>query len=120
MTEIYNTTVRQGDTFQETFTFSNDDGSPLLLIGYSAVMIWRDAAGVAKVTCSSTADPPTMTIACGSMITVLTPVVSAEQTAALAPGDYPYILQHTSPGGIVSTPLKGLITVLLDGIIPPP
>ena len=111
----YNITIRQGDTFAETFTFV-----AILLTSYSGLMQWRNADRTVKVTCSSTADPSTMTIAVGATDTVITPIITATQTAALAAGVYSYDLQLTSPApsSIVTTYLEGTVTVVADVTIP--
>jgi hypothetical protein len=105
----YNTTIRQGDTWTETFTVVAN-----LLTGYLVVMKWKNSAGTVVVTCSSGATPSTMTIAVGAVNTVLSPIVTSAQTALLPAGRYRYTLQLTSPGGIVSTPVEGIITVTGD------
>jgi hypothetical protein len=103
----YNTSIRQGDTWQETVTFVGQ-----LLTDYVVVMEWKNTLKVVKVTCSSIADPPTMTIAVGAEDTVLTPILTSAQTALLSAGKYNYLLRLTSPGGIVSTELEGTVTVV--------
>jgi hypothetical protein len=103
----YNTAIRQGDTFQETFTFVDS-----VLTGYAALMEWKNTSKVVKVSCSSTADPPSMTVAVGVADTVLTPVVTSAQTALLSAGRYRYSLKLISPGGAVSTILTGVITIV--------
>jgi hypothetical protein len=103
----YNTTIRQGDTWTETFTVTDS-----ILTGYSAIMLWKNAAKVVKVTCSSLADPSTLTVEVGAEDTVLTPIITSAQTALLSAGKYYYALRLTSPGGIVETYLEGTITVV--------
>jgi hypothetical protein len=111
----YDITIRQGDTYAETFTFA-----ATLLTNYTGLMQWRDKDGTVKITCSSTAAPSTMTIAVGGVDSVITPVITATQTAALAAGTYYYDLQLTSPapGLIVTTWLEGTVTVVKDVTIP--
>lgn len=107
----YNITLRQGDTYTETFTFSS-----VLLTSYTGLMQIRDQGGAVKVTCDSTASPATMTIAVGSTDSVVSPLITATQTAALSPGVYYYDLQLTSPApsSIVTTYLEGTVTVEAD------
>jgi hypothetical protein len=111
----YNITIRQGDTYAETYTFG-----ATLFTGYSGLMQIRDKDGTVKITCSSTAAPSTMTIAVGSVDTVITPIITATQTAALAAGVYFYDLQLTSaaPASIVTTYLEGTVTIVKDVTIP--
>jgi hypothetical protein len=111
----YNITIRQGDTFQETFTFVATK-----LTSYTGLMQWRDGLGTVKVTCDSAGAPATMTIAVGASDTVITPVITSTQTAALAAGVYYYDLQLTSPTPdfIVTTWLEGTVTVVADVTIP--
>jgi hypothetical protein len=103
----YNTTIRQGDTWTETFTCVGE-----LLTGYTVVMLWKNAFKAVKISCSSIDNPSTMTVAVGAEDTVLTPVITATQTALLSAGKYYYALRVTSPGGIVETRLEGTITVV--------
>jgi hypothetical protein len=107
----YNFTLRQGDTYTETFTFEDT-----LLTSYVGLMQIRDQSGMVKVTCSSAASPSTMTIAVGASDTVISPLITAVQTAALSPGVYYYDLQLTSPApsSIVTTYLEGKVTVEAD------
>jgi hypothetical protein len=102
----YNTTIRRGDTFQETFTFVDT-----LLTGYSGIMQWKSPKGAVLITCSSTAVPSTLTIAVGAANTVITPIVTAVQTAALPIGGTVYTLQTASASGVVTTYLEGVIKV---------
>ena len=111
----YDIEIRQGDSYVETYTFG-----ATLFTSYSGLMQWRDKDGTVKITCSSTADPSTMTIAVGATDTVITPIITATQTAALAAGVYSYDLQLTSPApsSIVTTYLEGTVTVVADVTIP--
>jgi hypothetical protein len=111
----YNITIRQGDTYDETYTFG-----ATLFTGYSGLMQIRDKDGTVKVTCSSTAAPSTMTIAVGSVDTVITPIITATQTAALAAGVYYYDLQLTSPAptSAVKTWMAGTVTIEAQITIP--
>jgi hypothetical protein len=103
----YDISLRQGDTYDETYTVVDT-----LLTGYTALMQIRDSSGVVRVTCSS-ADA-TLLIAVGATDTVLTPVITAVQTAALNSGVYYYDLQVTAPNGSVKTLLAGTVTVDAD------
>jgi hypothetical protein len=105
----YDITIRRGDTYQDTFTVAAN-----LLTNYTALMQWRDKDGTVKVTCSSTAAPSTMTIAVGSVDTVITPIITAVQTALLEQGTLYYDCQITSPAGVVTTILEGTVTVTAD------
>jgi hypothetical protein len=111
----YDITIRRGDTYQDTFTVAAN-----LLTNYTALMQWRDKDGTVKVTCSSTAAPSTMTIAVGSVDTVITPIITATQTAALAAGVYFYDLQLTSPAptSAVKTWMAGTVTIEAQITIP--
>lgn len=108
----YDMVVRQGDTFDETFTFVNN-----LLTDYTALMQWRDRdTGALVLSCDSEASPCTLDIAVGGVDSVLTPVITAVQTAGLAPGIYNYDLQLTSPTPlfVVKTMLEGTVQITED------
>ena len=109
MPGLYNITLRQGDTYTETFTFKDT-----LLTGYTGLMQIRDQSGAVKVTCDSDASPSTMTITVGAADSIVAPLISAVQTAALSPGVYYYDLELTSPSSIVTTYLEGKVTVDAD------
>jgi hypothetical protein len=111
----YDIQLRQGDTYDETYTVVDT-----LLTGYTALMQIRDSAGEVKVTCSSAdgtllIDVQMFIVAPSETLnTVLTPVITAAQTAALNSGVYYYDLQVTAPNGAVKTLLAGTVTVDAD------
>jgi hypothetical protein len=99
---------RKGDTFSRDFTFTDADGGPLDMTGYTLVLTVKNAAGTAVLTFSG--GDWTGTAASG----LFTASKTAASMAAVAAGVYAYDVQATLPGGQVITYLQGKFIVDTD------
>ena len=102
----YNINVYTGTTFQLSPTWKVDN-LPVDLTGYTADMQVRDVSNNLITELSTANGRITLTPALGTINLTLT----ASQTAALAPGNYNYDLNLTSPGGFVYKILIGAFII---------
>lgn len=97
---VYNVTVVAGDTFTETFTFTDGDGASLSLEGYTFTsQLRRTADGTAVADMTIVSDATSVTRSLGTAI-----------TAGLS-GDYVHDLQWLTPASEVRTLLAGTFKV---------
>lgn len=100
---VYNVTMVAGDTFSETFTFTDGDGAAVSLAGYTFTSQLRQTAGgtvIASMTI--TGDTTEVTRSLGTAV-----------TAGLA-GNYVHDLQWLTPTSEVRTLLAGTFKVVAE------
>jgi hypothetical protein len=105
---IYNATIDQGATWSVTVTYTDSNGTPINLTGYTAAMQVRQQYS------SADADLTLTSPSGGIVITPLTGVIvitmTATQTAALEEGYYVYDVELTS-GSYKDRLIQGQLTV---------
>ena len=100
---VYNVTMVAGDTFSETFTFTDGDGAAVSLEGYTFTSQLRQTAGgtvIASMTI--TGDTTEVTRSLGTAV-----------TADLS-GNYVHDLQWVTPTSEVRTLLAGAFKVVAE------
>lgn len=103
---VTNLIVYQGSDFQTTFFVSNDNGSSFDLTGYEGEsLIKKHYTSGTSTVMSVNINPPENT---GSITLALSNAV----TSAMTPGRYVYDVVVTSPFGIKSRVLEGVLTVV--------
>jgi len=98
-------TLEQGASFTTTVTVNGSDGSPTNLTSYTG------AAQMRKSYYSTTANNFTVTIS-NAAAGELTVAMSAANTANLTPGRAVYDLLITSPTGVKTRVVEGIVTIL--------
>jgi hypothetical protein len=98
-------TLEQGASFTTTVTVNGSDGSPTNLLNYTA------AAQMRKSYYSTTANNFTVTVS-NAAAGELTMVMTAANTANLTPGRAVYDLLITSPTGVKTRVVEGIVTIL--------
>jgi len=105
---IYNATIDQGATWSVTVTYTDSNGAPINLTGYTAAMQVRQNYD------STTADLTLTSPSGGIVITPLTGVVvitmTAAQTEALDEGYFVYDVELTS-GSYKDRLIQGQLTI---------
>lgn len=97
---VYNIQMVAGDTFKETFDFTDAAGVPIDLDGYTfKSQVRQTAAGSVVAEMSITAGTASVTRSIGTAVT------------ATLSGDYQHDLQWTTPDDEVRTLLAGRFTV---------
>ena len=99
----YDVRLQRGDTLQETFTFTDDDGDNLDLAGYTFTSQVRRNADGALIA----------SFAIGVSGNAVTRTLNATTTASLD-GTYVHDLQWVDPGGKVRTLLSGDLEIVDD------
>ena len=113
---VYNIIADQGSTLSRTFTWTDSNGSPVNLTGYTARMKVRKIYP-ATLLVSAHADSPVISITSASEITItaltgtLDVVIPATTMAAVTPGFYEYDLEVVSGGGEVTKISRGKFEV---------
>ena len=109
MAVVYNIIIDQGADWFYNVTYSQPDGTPVNLTGYTAAMQLRsfpnDPNAVLTLTSSAgiTIDP---------LVGTLELHATNEQTAVIDEGNYYYDLEITAPGtGIITRLIQGLAEV---------
>ena len=106
----YNTEMYVGDNWQRTIVITDPADIPVDLTGYSARwQVRTDPAATTAVLAISTAG--------GEIVvngTTLTASVTGAVTALLATGAYYHDLELTTPGGVVTTYLAGILAIKQD------
>jgi hypothetical protein len=98
-------TLEQGANFTTTVTVNGSDGSPTNLLNYTG------AAQMRKSYYSTTANNFTVTVS-NAAAGELTMAMSAANTANLTPGRAVYDLLITSPTGVKTRVVEGIVTIL--------
>lgn len=98
-----NLIIDQGTTYSTDLQLTDDNGDVVNLASYSA------AAQIRKTYTSSSAT--TFTVSIGESTGVVTLSLTANQTSNIASGRYVYDVELTSPGGVVSRIIEGIVTV---------
>ena len=98
-------TLEQGADFTTTVTVNSSDGSPTNLLNYTG------AAQIRKSYYSTTANSFSVSIS-NAAAGELTVSMSAANTANLTPGRAVYDLLITSPTGIKTRVVEGIVTIL--------
>jgi len=98
-------TLEQGASFTTTVTVNGSDGSPTNLLNYTG------AAQMRKSYYSTTANNFTVTVS-NAANGELTMAMSAANTANLTPGRAVYDLLITSPTGVKTRVVEGIVTIL--------
>ena len=98
-------TLEQGASFTTTVTVNGSDGSPTNLTSYTA------AAQLRKSYYSTTANNFTVTVS-NAAAGELTMAMTAANTANLTPGRAVYDLLITSPTGVKTRVVEGIVTIL--------
>ena len=98
-------TLEQGASFTTTVTVNGSDGSPTNLLNYTA------AAQLRKSYYSTTANNFTVTVS-NAAAGELTMAMTAANTANLTPGRAVYDLLITSPTGVKTRVVEGIVTIL--------
>lgn len=100
---VYDLTMVAGDTFSETFTFTDGDGDALNLDGYTfSSQVRRTAGGTAVADMTIVSDSTSVTRSLGTAV-----------TGDLS-GDYVHDFQWVTPGGAVRTLLAGKFAVVAE------
>jgi hypothetical protein len=106
---IYNIICEQGATLERNLTFRDGNGLLVNLTGFSAQMQVRPTVTSSTVTLElSTLNNR---IVLGGQAGTITLNVPATTTATLAPGDFVYDLELTSPNGVVRRLVEGKFKV---------
>lgn len=98
-----NLIIDQGTTYSTDLQLTDDNGDVIDLSSYSA------AAQIRKTYTSSSAT--TFTVSISESTGVVTLSLTANQTSNIASGRYVYDVELTSPGGVVSRIIEGIVTV---------
>jgi len=98
-------TLEQGASFTTTVTVNGSDGSPTNLLNYTG------AAQMRKSYYSTTANNFTVTVS-NAAAGELTMAMTAANTANLTPGRAVYDLLITSPTGVKTRVVEGIVTIL--------
>jgi len=98
-------TLEQGASFTTTVTVNGSDGSPTNLLNYTG------AAQLRKSYYSTTANNFTVTVS-NAAAGELTMAMTAANTANLTPGRAVYDLLITSPTGVKTRVVEGIVTIL--------
>jgi hypothetical protein len=104
-------THTKGDTFIRDFAFTDADGNPIDLTGYSVRLQLRESVRSSSATLDA-ATPNEITIT-GAGNNVLSVLIDAE-TMEIPARKYVWDLQLTTPGGVVTTYLFGNFTITSD------
>lgn len=107
---IYKMLLAQGATFNLALTYRDPAGALIDLTGYSAVLRAAVSKGEVPVLQASTGNGQ---IVIEGALGVVMLDLPAALTVTLAPGQYVYQLDLTSPGGQVTRLLEGAL--LVDG-----
>jgi hypothetical protein len=104
-----NFVIDQGANWFITVVYKDSAGTPINLTGYTAALQIRDtyADTTTDLSLSSPNGGITITAATGTLAITAT----AEQTGAIAAGNYVYDLEITSSGGVVTRLIQGKISV---------
>jgi hypothetical protein len=105
----YDFNVDQGATFTATITWSDENGDPVNLTGYTARMQLRPDVTSSTVTLELL--DSNGRIALGGAAGTITLTIAATDTAAIGAGNYVYDLELESGGGVVTRLLKGGVNV---------
>ena len=105
---IYNATIDQGATWSVTVTYTDSNGVPINLTGYTAAMQVRQqySSTDADLTLTSPSGGIVITGATGVIVITMT----ATQTLSLAEGFYVYDVELTS-GSFKDRMMQGQLTV---------
>lgn len=98
-----NLIIDQGTTYSTDLQLTDDNGDVIDLSSYSA------AAQIRKTYTSSSATAFTVSISESTGVVTLS--LTANQTSNIASGRYVYDVELTSPGGVVSRIIEGIVTV---------
>lgn len=101
---IYNLTVEQGATFEQSFLIKDATGATLDLTGCSASMQVRISVGDPTALLSLTTANGGLVMSAGTITPIFDP-------NALTPGYYVYDLKLTDSGGEAFRLLQGSVTV---------
>ncbi|MBN8248335.1 MAG: hypothetical protein J0L84_12950 [Verrucomicrobia bacterium] len=104
--------MKRGDTLQFDALWSQENGDPVDLTGYTAKMQVRPqtADGAPILDLSTGGNGITLGGAAGTIAVT----ASAATTRTLTPGEYVYDLELTSPTGVVTTIVAGQFTLFMD------
>jgi hypothetical protein len=107
-------TIEQGATFDATFTWNNDAGSPINLTNYTGEMMLRTEGkdGVLVFTFKSTPGINDGSVILGGSAGTIRLLASFDKTALLAAGRYAYDLELTD-----TAPTPDVVYRLMEGFI---
>lgn len=105
----YDITIYQGATFNQLFTWRDENNTLINLSGYTARLMARTAAGAATAFITLTTENGG--VALGGAAGTVTLNMSAAQTAALSPVNGVYDLEMVDSGGLVTRLLQGNLFV---------
>ena len=105
----YGLTADQGATFEYVLTWTNPDGTPINLTGYTARMQIRRRTTSQQLVETLTTENGKITL--GGEDGTITLNLSDEDTAAMAPAQHQYDLELVSSGGEVTRLLMGYFVV---------
>lgn len=100
-------TLRQGESFDQTIYFKNEDKTVFPLTGYTGKMDVRNTSGSAAVIRISSGDGITINGAAGSVRLE----IDKTETATLKPGSYAYDLFLTDANGVAKPFLAGSFNI---------
>lgn len=100
-------TLRQGESFDQTIYFKNEDKTIFPLTGYTGKMDVRNTSGSAAVIRISSGDGITINGAAGSVRLE----IDKAETATLKPGSYAYDLFLTDANGVSKPFLAGSFNI---------
>ena len=105
----YDISIYQGDTFKFDLVLKDTNGVALDITG------WTGLAQIKKVSDSSAAETPTISVAVGTTDGKITASISNTGTSALQEAtEYKYDIQLTDLAGNVRTFIGGVITITED------
>ena len=114
---VYNMVAKQGETFDRSFVYRDDNGAVINLSGYSAAMKVRKFYPATSLQ-AAYSDAAVVSISSGTgeiTLTALTGQVDisipSATTAAVPPGTYNYDIELTSGGGEVYKIARGFFDV---------
>jgi len=104
--------MKRGDTLQFDALWAQGNGDPVDLTGYTAKMQVRPQTenGAPVLDLSTGGSGITLGGASGTILVT----APAATTRAIAPGEYVYDLELTSPTGVVTTIVAGTFTLFAD------
>ncbi len=105
----YDLTIYQGTTFNEVFTWTDVNNVPINITGYTAALMVRSSIvdSVAFITLTTANGGITINGSAGTITLSMLPAA----TAALTQISGIYDLNLTSPAGVVSRILEGLVFI---------
>lgn len=104
--EVYPIKIEIGASYDEQFIWSDNAGTAIDLTGYTGAMTIHEIGSPGAVVLSATTTNAKMVL--GGALGTIDVDFTAAETATVADGDYFYVIELTSSGGIVYRVLEGI------------